>query len=42
VSSATRAREQFLRAASLTGNDKERSTMQRRAGECAAHGATFD
>ena len=37
-----RAREQFLRAASLTGNDKERSTMQRRAGECAAHGATFD
>ena len=37
-----RAREQFLRAASLTGNERERSTMQRRAAECAAHGATFD
>ena len=36
------AREQFLRAASLTRNERERSTMQRRAAECAAHGATFD
>ena len=36
------AREQFLRAASLTGNDRERSTMQRRAADCAAHGASVD
>ena len=33
------ARQQFLRAASLTKNDRERSTMQRRAAQCAAHGA---
>ncbi|MGH3348493.1 MAG: RNA polymerase subunit sigma-24, partial [Nocardioides sp.] len=31
-----KAREHFLRAASLTGNEVERSTMQRRAAECAA------
>ena len=35
------ARQHFLRAASLTKNGGERSTMQRRAAECAAHGATF-
>ena len=35
------AREHFLRAAALTRNDVERTTMQRRAAECAAHGATF-
>ena len=35
----TRAREHFLRAASLTGNEVERATMQRRAADCAAgHG----
>jgi RNA polymerase sigma factor (sigma-70 family) len=33
------ARKQFLRAASLTKNDRERSTMQQRAAQCAAHGA---
>jgi predicted RNA polymerase sigma factor len=34
-----RARDHFLRAASLTGNEVERATMQRRAAECAAgHG----
>ena len=32
-----RAREQFLRAASLTGNAQERLTMQRRAAECVTH-----
>ena len=37
-----RARQQFLQAASLTRNDAERTTMQRRAAECAEHGATFD
>ena len=31
------AREQFLRAASLTGNGSERLTMQRRAAACATH-----
>ncbi|HEX6149249.1 RNA polymerase sigma factor [Nocardioides sp.] len=31
-----RAREHFLRAASMTGNEVERRTMQRRAAECAA------
>jgi len=35
------ARQQFLRAASLTKNGSERSTMQQRAAECAAHGASF-
>jgi RNA polymerase sigma factor (sigma-70 family) len=30
------ARKQFLRAASLTSNARERATMQRRAAECAA------
>lgn len=30
------AREQFLRAAALTKNTQERTTMQRRAAECAA------
>jgi len=34
-----RARQQFLRAAALTKNDRERSTMQHRAAQCAAHGA---
>ncbi|UUZ61032.1 hypothetical protein [Nocardioides sp. B-3] len=29
----------FLRAAALTRNDVERSTMQRRAAECVGHGA---
>jgi predicted RNA polymerase sigma factor len=29
------AREHFLRAASMTGNAVERSTMQRRAAQCA-------
>jgi RNA polymerase sigma-70 factor, ECF subfamily len=33
-----RAREQFLRAASLTGNAQERLTMQQRAAACATHG----
>jgi RNA polymerase sigma-70 factor (ECF subfamily) len=32
-----RAREHFLRAASLTGNAQEKLTMQRRAAECATH-----
>jgi len=36
------ARQQFLQAASLTRNDAERTTMQRRAAACAEHGATFD
>jgi RNA polymerase sigma-70 factor (ECF subfamily) len=31
------AREHFLRAAALTQNTVERTTMQRRAAECAAH-----
>ncbi|MDQ4052590.1 MAG: RNA polymerase sigma factor [Actinomycetota bacterium] len=35
-----RARQQFLRAASLTKNDRERSTMQHRAARCAEHGAS--
>ena len=35
------ARQQFLHSAALTRNDRERSTMQRRAAECATHGATF-
>ena len=30
-----RARKQFLHAASLTSNAQERTTMQRRAAECA-------
>ncbi len=30
------ARERFLEAAALTGNEAERTTMQRRAAECAA------
>lgn len=34
-----RAREQFLRAASLTGNAQERLTMQQRAAACASHGS---
>ena len=33
-------RHQFLRAASLTRNDRERSTMQQRAAECAEHSAS--
>jgi predicted RNA polymerase sigma factor len=33
------AREQFLRAAALTKNGQERSTMQGRAAECASHAA---
>ena len=37
-----RAREQFLRSASLTGNAQERLTMQRRAAACAAHGGGTD
>lgn len=37
-----RAREHFLRSASLTANDVERTTMQRRAADCAAHGAGLD
>ena len=31
------AREQFLRAASMTRNARERTTMQQRAADCAAH-----
>ena len=31
-----RARKHFLQAASLTSNTRERTTMQRRAAECAA------
>jgi RNA polymerase sigma-70 factor (ECF subfamily) len=31
-----RARKHFLQAASLTSNTQERTTMQRRAAECAA------
>jgi RNA polymerase sigma-70 factor (ECF subfamily) len=34
-----RARKQFLKAASLTSNTRERATMQRRAAECAAQHA---
>ena len=35
-----RARKDFLQAASLTSNTRERATMQRRAAECAAqHGS---
>jgi RNA polymerase sigma-70 factor (ECF subfamily) len=34
-----RARKQFLQAASLTSNTRERTTMQRRAAECATHHA---
>jgi RNA polymerase sigma-70 factor (ECF subfamily) len=34
-----RARKQFLTAASLTNNTRERATMQRRAAECAAQHA---
>jgi len=34
-----KARQQFLQAASLTKNDRERSTMQYRAAQCAAHGS---
>jgi RNA polymerase sigma-70 factor, ECF subfamily len=34
-----RARRQFLNAASLTRNTRERTTMQRRAAECAAQHA---
>jgi RNA polymerase sigma factor (sigma-70 family) len=33
------AREHFLRAASLTRNGSERSTLQQRAAACATHGA---
>lgn len=37
------AREHFLRAASMTGNEVERSEMQRRAAECASgHGVEND
>jgi predicted RNA polymerase sigma factor len=35
-----RAREHFLRAAALTRNGAERSTMQGRAAQCATHRAT--
>jgi len=35
------ARQQFLRSASLTRNDRERSTMQQRAAQCAEHGASL-
>jgi predicted RNA polymerase sigma factor len=31
------ARQHFLRAAELTGNQQERATMQRRASECVTH-----
>ena len=31
------AREQFLRAASMTRNARERATMQQRAADCAGH-----
>ena len=34
------ARKQFLQAAALTKNGQERSTMQGRAGECAANHAS--
>jgi predicted RNA polymerase sigma factor len=34
-----RARKHFLQAASLTNNTRERTTMQRRAAECAAQHA---
>ncbi|HET8914286.1 MAG TPA: RNA polymerase subunit sigma-24, partial [Propionibacteriaceae bacterium] len=34
-----RARKHFLHAASLTNNTQERTTMQRRAAECAAQHA---
>jgi predicted RNA polymerase sigma factor len=33
------ARQQFLRAAALTANTQERSTMQQRAAQCTAHHA---
>ncbi|KGN37783.1 RNA polymerase sigma factor [Knoellia subterranea] len=34
------ARDDFLRAASLAGNDRDRATMQGRAAECAVHSAS--
>ena len=33
------ARQHFLRAAALTANSQERSTMQQRAADCAGHDA---
>lgn len=34
------ARDDFLKAASLAGNERDRATMQRRAAECAVHSAS--